>query len=364
MATPAARLALQTLQPTEREQSGLLYRLVERYSENECEVPCDHIYALYSLVGPHRTHLPIDYGCSAVERFRAVMDFVHNHERIPHEEVPNFARLLLRLFQLDSAELCRRYDVLDSLLLTVSVAVLGIELLPESSESLRLRSLITPLEPMQAFSLNTSDNADWKIQRSQVDIPYLSGRPDMIYFGVPNSGFIGLAGCRLEPHDQILHIPGTSLVFVVRRQSDTRARIIGTAYIFSSANTPRDEVTYDTWLSKALDWTHVGHEDQIVSLNCTDLLSLIYLATPKPSSRATSTTSLIASPPPAYRAPPRADSPERQWQSRNNHAPNPDSLTVRTAAAAARREESEGRCCPRPADKIYGNIEYWDACSK
>ena len=50
LASPAARLALQRSEAANEQRPRLLHQLIERYESNECQEPCDHVYALYSLV--------------------------------------------------------------------------------------------------------------------------------------------------------------------------------------------------------------------------------------------------------------------------------------------------------------------------
>lgn len=186
LAASAARFALQRLKMKEEaEEFGLLYELIERYADNDCQLPCDHVYALYRLAGEHREHWNIDYASPAVERYCTVLQFVCNHENLPPANVAGFAELLRDLLQLTEEEISEQRRLLNSFSLTISTTVLGMELRPECNASLRLRSLVTPLKPIPSVSLSKIEDTDWTLMPSQVEIPYLVGQPDIVYSPSP-----------------------------------------------------------------------------------------------------------------------------------------------------------------------------------
>nr|OQO30699.1 hypothetical protein B0A51_01974 [Rachicladosporium sp. CCFEE 5018] len=278
LATPAARLILERLEAQRGTRSANLHRLIERYAANQCGLPCDHIYALYSLVGEHRTHLPIEYGATAIKQFSTVVAFVCEHEHLSPAELPRFAELLRGLLQISTGAIAARHRALEGLHLTISVTTFArIQILPESSASLQLRTQIVPLPPMQRFTLNRRDTADWTMQRTQIEDPYLVGRPDMVYLSMPDSGFVGLAGCRLEPDDFICVVPATTLVFIVRPSSESTLRIIGRAYVWPEATQQGNIAARNPEPSNTLIGNGAA-ETHSVFMNCTDLFTLMSLA--------------------------------------------------------------------------------------
>lgn len=146
IASPAALLALHRLETRDEQQPRLLHQLVERYAGNQCQDPCDHIYALYSLVGEHRTHLPIDYKASSVQRLVAVLRFVHTYEPIQPVKVLNFANLLIALLGVKENDLQKEHGLVRSLNLVVPATLLGIvEQEDESEDSFELRKMVRTL---------------------------------------------------------------------------------------------------------------------------------------------------------------------------------------------------------------------------
>lgn len=270
---PAGRLALQRSEANDRQQPRLLYELIERYSDSECQLPCDHVYALYSLVGDHRGQLDIDYAASPVQRLVAVLSFVHTQERIPPSKVLEFANLVIKLFELSQGELLRERNLLENLNLVVPATILGtVVLQPESKASIALRKVVNPLNPMPAFSLNTSQNI-WVLTASEDQGGAVErvGRQDMTFFSISNSGFYGLAACRVQQGDVIWHFPETQLVFAVRVLPNSRALILGRAYLFCPA---RERDTLQFWLQRPFDYNAVRQGERHVRMDAAMLLDL------------------------------------------------------------------------------------------
>ena len=279
VASPAGRLALQRSETSHEQQPRLLYELVEHYATNECHMPCDHVYALYSLVGEHRRHMTIDYAASPVQRLVAVLHFVRTHERIPASEVLRFANLLVRLFKIQQEELLQERRLLKSLTLVVLATLLGtVELQPESERSIALRRTVKSLHPMPTFSIDTSQNV-WALTANEdLGDPWERvGRPDMSYFSIANSGFYGLAACRLEQGDTIWHFPETQLVFAIRQLHGHGALVVGRAYLFSAASNPD---ALEHWHNRAFDYNTVRQGERHLAMNLATLFEMSSLAIP------------------------------------------------------------------------------------
>lgn len=273
----ATRLALQRLETREQPRPRFLYDLTERYATNNCQLPCDHVYALWSLVGPHRTHLRIDYAATPVQRLVAVLRFVQTYEQLHPSKVLEFANLLLRLFQIKHEDISAGDGLAEALNLIVHPSVLGtVELPDESNGSRALRQRIQRLDPMARFVLDTS-RAVWplvaKEQSNDSRVPV--SQQDMTYFRIQQSGFHGLAACRLEAGDVIWHFPTTQLVFATRRMNNGRAYILGRACLFFAARKPD---TFDFWLSRPLEYDRIHQGAQPLSVNWSTLLELGSLA--------------------------------------------------------------------------------------
>jgi hypothetical protein len=100
----------------------------------------------------------------------------------------------------------------------------------------------------------------------------------MVFFGIPESQFVGLAACRLEAGDGIWHFAGMKNVFIVRRSSDQTIRIVGRALVFAPENFPRDEPTANAWLRSSLDFSSLPQVEQTISINYAKLLDLVSLS--------------------------------------------------------------------------------------
>jgi hypothetical protein len=277
VASPAARLALQRTETNNQQQPRLLHELIERYASSECHDPCDHIYALYSLAGEHRRHLSIEYAASPVRRLVMVLHFVHTHERMQPSKVLEFTNLLMRLFKIRPDDFLQERGLSENLDLVVPATLLGtVELQPESQGSMAMRREVKPLHPMSSFVLDTSRDI-WVLTVN--DDPAGSqervGRDDMRYFSIADSGFHGLAACRLEAGDTIWHFPTTHLVFAVRSSSDHRAAVVGRAYLFSVTSNPDAP---EPWLRRPFDYNRVRQGERNISMSLARLLEISSLA--------------------------------------------------------------------------------------
>lgn len=271
--SPAVRLALQRSERRGNQQPGLLHELMERYASNQCHLPCDHVYALYSLVGPHRRHFDIDYGAQPVERLVAVLDFVQSHEQLRPEKALEFATLLMKLLKIREEELSEDRGIAENLDVAVEATLLGtVGVLPESEASIAMRRKIRPLRPMPVMSLDTSQNL-WRVTgyEDPGDAETRIGRQDMIYFSIIECGFHGLAACRVEDGDTIWHLPKTQLVIAVRASRGPWPCILGRAYLFKSA---RDPDSLQPWIKRPFEYNGLQQGKRQVSMNLVVLLEL------------------------------------------------------------------------------------------
>lgn len=165
--SPAARLTSQRAEIRLGHQPRLLRELIELYANHDCDQPCDHVYALHSLVDENRERLCVDYKAKPVERFVAVLRFVNHYEALPPSKVLGFATLLLNLLRISQEELKNECKVLENFRLEVSAQEIGeVELLQESRASLALRKAIQPLQPMRPRMLTTSPGV-WTLSDSR-----------------------------------------------------------------------------------------------------------------------------------------------------------------------------------------------------
>ncbi|KAK4550354.1 hypothetical protein LTR36_003321 [Oleoguttula mirabilis] len=277
LASPAARLALQRLETRDERQPRLLHELIERYAGSACKMPCDHVYALYNLVGEHRVLLSVDYAATPVQRFVAVLGFIHDYEQLQPSRVLEFANLLARLLDVKQEDVLRQRGRSEDLDVTVPPVILGtVELAPETEASIAVRRTVEPLHPIPQFRLDTS-HATWVLTADEDAHGPRVGRPDMTYFKIAQSGFHGLAACRLDFGDIIWHFPGTQLVFALRELPAHRALILGRAYLFSATKDPE---SFEFWLTRPFDYNNVRQGERHVTMNWAILLELRSLAIP------------------------------------------------------------------------------------
>ncbi|OQO11897.1 hypothetical protein B0A48_03624 [Cryoendolithus antarcticus] len=271
LASAAARLALQRSEGRGGDpRSSYLHDLVVRYQNNECRRPCDHVYALYSLVGPQRTHLTIEYEDSDVKRLVDILNFVQLHERLHPSKILSLTRLLLSLFHTRPEEFLQdphKRGIAQSLNLVVPVTMLGsVELQQESAEAVASRKSVGVLSPTPTFEFDTSRRPLAFVSEGPQEDAV--GRQDMIYFNVTDTDIYGLAACRLQNGDAIWRFRGTKYAYAVRHLPDERAQIVGRAHLFT-----------DTELDG------VRHREHEVSLDLATLLQLNLLAVSSPRDR-------------------------------------------------------------------------------
>lgn len=279
LASPAARLAIQRLEAREERRPRLLHELVERYASSRCKLPCDHVYALYSLVGEHRRYLSIDYAATPAQRLSEVLRFVYSREQLRPSRVFEFADLLMRLLKVKQGDIQRERARLEHFNVVVPPTVLGtVKLESESEASIAVRRMVEPLDPIPGFTLDTSqevwaltEDGDSDNQQERV------GRPDMTYFTIPGSDSCGLAACRLEAGDTIWHLSQTQLVFTVRRLSGHTSLILGRSYLFRPS---QDSSSLELWLKRPTDYNSVRQGERYISLHWATLIKLGSLAVP------------------------------------------------------------------------------------
>ncbi|KAK1822633.1 hypothetical protein LTR12_002980 [Friedmanniomyces endolithicus] len=275
VSSPAARLVLQRSAETRgKRQPRLLHELIERYADSVCYLPCDHVYALYSLVGEHRRHLSVDYAAEPVERFAAVLHFALTHDHLLPAKVLAFASLLMKLLGVTQETVRRRSAQLENFQLVVPATVLGaVTLQPESEASIALRTRIEPLQPMRTLTFDTRPEV-WELTTvgGSVGAEERVGRPDMAFFSIIESALQGLAACRLESNDAIWHFPTTQLVFAVRTLPGHRAMIVGRAYLFSAATRPGDPLNF--WLTQPSSYNAARGGAQHISAHWAKVLAL------------------------------------------------------------------------------------------
>ena len=277
VASAAARLALQRSEIVDGRQPRLLHELVERYASSECGLPCDHVYALYSLVGDHREYFHIDYAASPGRRLADVLSFVHNHERMSPSRMLAFVDLLKGMLGVSKDDVRHHHTYMEDVDLVVSATSLGtVELKPESDHSLLLRRRVLPLDGIQIFRLGTTREV-WRLTEARTTnnrLPRVGGS-DMSYFGISGTGLTGLAACRLQDGDTIGHFPGTQLAFAVRSVTDGEAQIIGRAYLFAPSKRDGD---IEFWLNLSPNPRNVVEERRQISTSLATLLEIMELA--------------------------------------------------------------------------------------
>nr|OQO27386.1 hypothetical protein B0A51_05278 [Rachicladosporium sp. CCFEE 5018] len=264
LASAAARLALQRSEGRGGDpRSSYLHDLVVRYQNNECRRPCDHVYALYSLVGPHRTHLTIEYEDSDVKRLVDILNFVQLHERLQPSEILCLTRLLLSLFHTRPEEFLQdphKRGIAQSLNLVVPVSTLGsVELQQESAEAVASRRRVGVLSPTPTFEFDMSRRPSPFVSEGAEEDAV--GRQDMMYFGIVDTEICGLAACRLQNGDVMWRFRGTKYAFAVRYLPGESAQIVGRAHLFPD-----------------IDLDNVRHREHEVSLDLATLLKLNLLA--------------------------------------------------------------------------------------
>lgn len=252
----AGRLASQRFKSrTAKSTTQYLCELVALYSNAECEQPCDHVYALYSLVGPHRTSLTIDYGASSVQRLATVLEFMCTVEQMLPVFVGRFVQLLMRHFRITSSQVFENRAITAKSVLPVAMNILGRpKMEPESDEALQARNAAEVLFPMPPLIPDRGPPAlssrAWRLKarKGLRDRSQYVGPSDMVYFRVENSSHYGLATCRLDKYSEVLHLPATNLAFVAQRPwGFNPTAIIGRAYCFNSGNSGPCVPSYKPW---------------------------------------------------------------------------------------------------------------------
>lgn len=280
LASPAALLALQRLEDSTTQRPRLLHELVKRYDNNECSLPCDHVYALYSLVGEHRKRLRIDYAARPMQRLVAIFQFVRTFEGLEPSRLVGFAGFLVSLLQIKQEDILQERRLSEESNIAVRAKDLGkVQLQPESDGSRALRRMVERLEAMPRILLSTSGK-DW------IRMPYKGSsgsqkpvaRQDMTHFKLHDL-FDGLATCRLRAGDTISHCPGTQLVFAVRRYRSHKALVLGRAYLFR--DTGINPSNFKFWLGdnqQSRASTKLWQGEQQILVNLATLLEMGSLA--------------------------------------------------------------------------------------
>jgi hypothetical protein len=281
--TPAARIVLQRLEINSVGQTaGQLRRLLRRFADSNCEKPCDHVYALYSLIGYHRTELPIDYAATSIRQLADVLFFMHDCESLHPDEAMQHTQLLMKQFRLRPKDILDDPGVAGTLDMTVSVNTLGpARRQRKSLVSTALRKSFSSLWEMPTYhfeSVKPDSSAkvpDRRFTRKSATYHTDEYVPtsEMVYFTSADSQIHGLAAASLDSGEVIWHIPGARIAFVVRLGSNHTAKIIGRAFIFA----PDEEFTLTLDADISSDLAQACKQN--FSLDLHTLVELIDLAT-------------------------------------------------------------------------------------
>lgn len=294
---------LETQDAGDEKQPRLLWQLIERYASSECERPCDHVYALYNLVGEHRKQLDIDYPASPVQRLISVLRFVTTHESpTPRWKLIELAQLLVRLFEIKPRELSCQRQLLEAFAITVPFMQNGtVELQPETKVSIALRTKVMSLHPMPKMHIQISDGTRHLLADKSLDSSYdvwchptaerynhqsHVGRQDMSYFTIAQPKLHGLALCKLKADDVIWHVPSANLACVVRAAGDRRERVVERAYLFSAVDSTRASedhgfqtrtTTFEFWPRTPSVLNDFGRSERLMNMDLATLLALLRL---------------------------------------------------------------------------------------
>jgi hypothetical protein len=169
--TPAGKLVLQRLESVSADQtSSQLRRLLPRSADSNCEKLCNHVYALYNLIGEHRRKLSTDYAADPVQRFVDVLTFTRDFESLTSDEGLKIIRLLMKLFDLRASEILEDSSKTRSLTFTIKIHLLGrVKVGLASTELLAMRKQYMTLWDTPAYQFrkvlshtNTS-KTEWRL---------------------------------------------------------------------------------------------------------------------------------------------------------------------------------------------------------
>jgi Heterokaryon incompatibility protein (HET) len=88
-----------------QQQDTSLKKMMYRYQKFDCTVPCDHVYALFNLIGEHRKFLEIDYRKTPLGQCQAILRFMVDHESLSPYELLSTVIALHHRLELRTGEL-------------------------------------------------------------------------------------------------------------------------------------------------------------------------------------------------------------------------------------------------------------------
>lgn len=237
--TSCARIALHRL--NRREQNAIprsLHELLPRYRENQCSVPCDHVYALYNMIGEHRRELEIDYAQNPCERLRTVLSFMQQHEGMPPAYLSDYFQLLRELLGLSMASVLEHAFAESAHMLCTAFDLGEVREAEESSESQSQRRRLESLRRTPTISL-TRAASTWITMEAIPSIDPTNCETisvhDFAHFEVLHTELCGLASFRLRSGDRVWLFRNMSLAFIVRVQDENRISIVDRAYLWTES---------------------------------------------------------------------------------------------------------------------------------
>ena len=222
-----------------RHEVKSLHRLLALYRRHECKDPRDHIYALYTMVGEHRSNLKVDYTQGVFDLFISIIQFMIDHDDVPARQWVTTAFLVLDLLRMRVDDEINRIPeaapLLDNMRLPICLeAYAELRQVEESKKSQTLRLKLPSIVPVCGWTLSEgSEHYDLKSgQWMSSDVSKCTHEPmegvgpqDLVHFRAGETMILGFATCRVRAEDLLWQIHGSNLGLIIRPIPDDTIQV-------------------------------------------------------------------------------------------------------------------------------------------
>ncbi|CAK1360961.1 unnamed protein product [Cercospora beticola] len=275
------------------------------YENNKCAVYQDHVYALYNLVGEHRTHLQVDYTLKAHDWCEQVLTFLDVHEPSCRAKMIRLALALSRLSgQRDIS--CQPFSAAQ-----IGVKAFdrgGLQKLEDCAHSLFLRGRTDSLHPGIRWTLKETGHCLYIAKKDGDDTLHRVSKRVLSYFTISKAPFLrGLAAGHIEDGDRIWQFVDTKYAFVARPHWEpgdpaSYMKIVGRCYLFDYDPRAEEQGPWDAILkAESLGSRKRDLPSYDLRLNISDMYRLAFSADKQepvksPPNRPASSQPLLALP--------------------------------------------------------------------